>query len=193
MVLLSSDRLLRRWWRRRDRRRPTAARPARGRRSQAAAACGSCTTAAERIGQRVEADAEQHAGEDQEQGGGKIPGEHQQCREQHDADAADGDRPGQIGAGFGRSSLEMVTSCPFRLPAGALFRQISPGIKPGPVRRFEAPAARQEPTPWTRSRCPERAHLRENSIAVPRSVLLQFVPSRRHVGEYFSAGRSERE
>ncbi|MHC2195942.1 hypothetical protein ACVJF1_008575 [Bradyrhizobium diazoefficiens] len=57
--------------------------------------------AAECIGQRVEADAEQHAGEDQEQGGGKIPGEGEQRRDQHDADAADRDGPGQVAAGPG--------------------------------------------------------------------------------------------
>ena len=56
--------------------------------------------AAEQFGHGVERDAEQHAGEDQEQRRGEIPGEQQQRGEQHDADAADRDRPGQIVAGL---------------------------------------------------------------------------------------------
>ncbi|MGY3649902.1 hypothetical protein ACVWW2_005193 [Bradyrhizobium sp. LM4.3] len=77
-----------------------------------------------RVGQRVEANAEQHAGEDQEQGGGKIPAEHQHCREQHDADAPDRDRPGQIVAGPGPfiSGNGHIGSFS-RAAGGALFRQ----------------------------------------------------------------------
>ena len=55
--------------------------------------------AAEQVGHGIERDAEQHAGEDQEQRRGEIPGEQQQRRKRDDADAADRYRPGQIVAG----------------------------------------------------------------------------------------------
>ena len=45
-------------------------------------ACGSLTTRPSRFGHGVERDAEQHAGEDQEQRRGEIPGEQQQRGEQ---------------------------------------------------------------------------------------------------------------
>ena len=56
--------------------------------------------AAEQVGHGVEGDAEQHAGKDQEQRRGEVPGEQQQGGEQHDADAADRYRPRQIVAGL---------------------------------------------------------------------------------------------
>ena len=52
--------------------------------------------AAEHIGHGVERDAQQHAGEDQEQRRGEIPGEQQQRGKADDADAADRYRPCQI-------------------------------------------------------------------------------------------------
>ncbi|MEY9709371.1 hypothetical protein ABIF03_001513 [Bradyrhizobium elkanii] len=55
---------------------------------------------AEQGGHGIEGDPEQHAREQQEQGGGEMPGEGQQGREQHHADPADGDRPCQVVAGL---------------------------------------------------------------------------------------------
>ena len=55
--------------------------------------------AAEQIGHGVERDAEQHAGKDQKQRRGEIPGEQQQRGESDDADAADRYRPCQITTG----------------------------------------------------------------------------------------------
>ena len=62
--------------------------------------CGSLHHAAEQVGHGVERDAEQHAGKNQEQRRGEMPGEQQQGGEQHDADAADRYRPRQIVAGL---------------------------------------------------------------------------------------------
>ena len=54
-------------------------------------------------------------GEDQEQGGCKVPGKDEHCREQHDPDAADGDGQVSIGSGFWAVHLwEMVTSGPLQ-------------------------------------------------------------------------------
>ncbi len=94
--LAEQPRPARRWWRRRDRQRPPAPRPARRRRSPSRTGCGRCTRRPSALVSALRRDAQQHAGEDQQQGGGKIPGEDQQRREQHDADAADRDGPGQI-------------------------------------------------------------------------------------------------
>jgi hypothetical protein len=54
---------------------------------------------AEHRGHGVESDTKQHAGEDQKQGRGEIPGEHQQRCKCDDADAADRYRPCEITAG----------------------------------------------------------------------------------------------
>ena len=95
--------------------------------------------AAEQVGHGVEGDAEQHAGKDQEQRRGESPGEQQQGCEQHDADAADRDRPRQIVAGLKPivSRICHVDSFPqnIRRP---LFRQNAAGIKRRAARRFDA-------------------------------------------------------
>jgi hypothetical protein len=56
--------------------------------------------APEQVAHGVEGDAEQHAGKQQEQCRGEVPGEGKQGSKQHDADAADPYRPRQIAAGL---------------------------------------------------------------------------------------------
>ena len=87
--------------------------------------------APEQVAHGVEGDAEQHAGKNQKQGRGEMPGEQQQGGEQHDADAADRYRPRQIVAGLKAivSRTCHVDSFSQTLLAPPLFRQNAAGIK----------------------------------------------------------------
>src|SRR4051794_20874310 len=75
---------------------------------------------AKRVGQRVEPKAQQHPGEDQEQGGREVPGEREQHGEQHHADAADRNAPSQIKTGRGSFIRECDHAMSFRWTGGSL-------------------------------------------------------------------------